>query len=339
MGTQGLFPPTLAAALAALAAGVLVTGGCSDPTGVVISVRGAKDAKELWLGVGEKANGSRYLPADETGRLPHQGPFDDGFEIYLSRAELLAQGQVPLVLDAITQPGAGPVDILRATYLLKADANELVEVQMAPTTIGPGRWVCYGQAGERDGFTIADGPSHQDCDRDGWGAEDPDDADPLSVPRREPPPMGENLLPGLRDLGPGCGFDFGAGIRRLPADFDGCGSCLLTELSAINTCLESGARVRCSIQGNVGAVKVSTISDRRNPDWELVRLWPWPLARVNGYFAPSNEAPGDWSVIFSRTDALITNGWFLLTDRALSAPVPTVVRVEFGDNKTECKEI
>jgi hypothetical protein len=313
--------------------GVCVVAGaviaCDQPTGLVVSVYGAAEAKGLQLTVGVDpvaSNQPRFLQADESGVIPIGGPYSDGFEIYLDRQALQKQGQVALVLDAVVDRNG--VDILRDTYVVEPTRGALVEVRLTPKGLMPGRWVCAGRARsatDLKGFATFADPGDLDCDRDGWFAGvDPDDADPLGVGKVEV---------AARDGQ--CGIFLG-GHQLLPLNLSDCNNnCSLPLLpNQIEDCLSGSATTTiCSSPREGGTFPVSEIADvGDNPDWELAKIGP--AVAVNAYFAPSNRAPAEWAVTFSGVSP--APAWFVLTDRAHRRS--TLIRVELGPGeRSECK--
>jgi hypothetical protein len=317
---------------------------CDQPAGVVVTVYGAKDASELWLTVGDQpieAHQPRFLRSgDETGVVPAQGPFADGFEIYLARSELRRQPAVALVLDAVRADGE--VSIQRDTYLVTPKADALLEVKLTPKVLAEGRWVCPGRARagvDSEGFATARDASDLDCDRDGWFAEsDSDDADPL-VARPLLPSEGPRLF-AYRDGEPRCGITLGAHQLRTTLNPGTCGACLLpTTLGEVESCLSSGpAEVICTVRGTRATFAVKDLaSPERDADWELAKVWPPPRS-ASGFFAPTNLGPEQWAVTFTGDPLGDDQAWFVLTDRTRGTS--TLVKVEFGKgsgDRDECK--
>jgi hypothetical protein len=311
---------------------------CDPPTGLVISVRGGAAARELWLAAGTAdADQQRFVEARETGVVPSDGPFPDGFEIYLDRPELTSHRKVALVLDAIVGEGRS-LDVLRDSYVVAPDADGLLEVRLTPRPLGAGQWVCWGRSGadrvDPAGFTIGNASPTADCDRDGWPAtSDPDDADPLS--------NGELRL--ARDLdGAACQFRLGA--RRLSLDASDCAVCAITP-QCLSSLESRNDVVHCDLRHQGSSVPVAKLmSGVQNPQWELVPLGSEALApppppsedrSVQAVFLPSNRALDEWSVQFSAAAAVKT-GWFALGDRSSGRSVLIVVQFK-GDADNSCE--
>ncbi|MEZ4360320.1 MAG: hypothetical protein R3B48_09075 [Kofleriaceae bacterium] len=310
--------------LTSIAGAALALGcACDTPTGLVVNVQGAASAKSLWLSVGKADDGSqRFAQQEETGKIPHAPPYADGFEIYLHRDALLQGRQVALVLDAIVDVDGKP-QVNRASYLVKPDAQALLEVELAPSRIGPGQWVCAGRPDTPDapGFTIARGGAEQDCDRDGWRrSEDPEDADPL-------------ITRSVRwDGSSGCVVTVnGRGIRvNLPATV--CGECGGGMDDECDSALRAATAIKCAVPSGGPAFPVKELLPNAgpNPDWELVRLGPLGARAV---FAPSAASPDQWSVEFLSVGAKF--GWFVLND--LSTDASRLIVVDFKDANEDAK--
>lgn len=304
-----------------------------DPTGVVVSVQGMTEADELWLAVGTDRAGKRYQLAPESGRIAHGGPYRDGFEIYLSRGELQDQGEVALVLDGVFAASStiAPVRVQRATYVVKPTTSELIEVQLKPTDLGTGQWVCYGRAGN-GGFTIHSGPEPVDCDRDGWTAsKDPDDADPLVVPA--PGTQDGPILKRSRLHDGRCAIKFSDVEYETEIEADKCSGCD-PSLITLPQCLDQSKPVRCGFNGASAVVPVTMLGVvPDNPVWGLVRLFP---GQITGTFQPSVRAPDEWSAVFERLGPT-TPALFLLTDRSGDEPFANLVQVNFGFTNEGCR--
>lgn len=289
---------------------------------MVIDVRGVSSASELWLAVGDDADGSAFGRAEETGRIAVDGPYNDGFEIHLPRSALLDNDKVALVLDAVTKSsGTSSVDIQRATYVISPDPSALQVVRMAPSALGPGQWVCWGRAGA-EGFTIDTG-NRRDCDRDGWLADrDPDDADPLAV---EPADVNSlSLVKSTLDERT-CAIEL-SGVRyesKLLASK--CGDCK-AEGAAVLTCLLGSPRARCRVPGDQAEFPLSVLASLpANPQPALFRYQPM---NARAYFAQSNRSPSEWRAVFERS-GFIPAGAYLLLERSTTPWVAHVVQVEF----------
>jgi hypothetical protein len=313
---------------------VLGFAGCDRPTGVVISVHGASDALDLWLTVGGDANADKtrfFQRSDESGLVKSQAgltsdtTFVDGFEIYLDSAELRAQGEVALVLDSILE--GTPPEIRRDSYMVTPDSDALVEVKLAPVELGPGQWICAGQAASSaaPGFIVSRDERDADCDRDGWDfREDSDDTDPLDAPS----PMWVPASPSSQD----CRVMLGT---RTLLNVPSCALCWDPQ-GGFEPCLSMLPQVSCTIGTRTGTLTVAQIATPLpvNPDWELIKLGP---LNAEAYFAPSIKAPDEWSVIFQLGEQLNV-GWFQLNDRAAGG-VSRLVRVDYeGGDASGCED-
>lgn len=309
---------------------------CSQPTGVVLTVHGVEKAEALLLSVGENATGADYRVARETGVIKLSGPYPDGFEIYLQRADLLDQRKLALVLDAtLPQSGEGRA-ALRASYQVAPSSDELIEVRMAPVEAGRGQWVCQGRsAADGDAFVISD-ETNRDCDRDGWLAVDePEDVDPLAQPE-----LAElRLAPGTSNTQ--CAL--AVGRNRFDGVFERTGACLLCT-GPVVACAEANDALECRVGASgrheVGAKELLELAS--NARLTLVRL----AGPADGYFVPSasslasfpDASKGLWRIAFERrpTAPAMFFAYFLLTDHAAMPPRHQVIRVRFdpGESNT-----
>lgn len=312
----------------------LLLVGCDQPKGVVINVSGASDAEDLWLTVGADASDDKtrfFQRSDESGLIKSKAglaadvKFSDGFEIYLDSEELMAQGEVALVLDSIVD--GAPPDIRRDSYLVTPDASGLVDVKLTPRELGPGKWICAGQAASdtSPGFIVSLDERDQDCDRDGWSfLSDSDDTDPLVAPK---PTWGISVNP------PGCAVKLGDRmLRSVPA----CGICQEPkDRDALEDCLGNLVEVKCIVGTKTAAFSVSALARPlpANPNWELITLGP---SSAGAFFAPSIKAPNQWTAVFQLGELNVA--WFQLNDR-YPAGASRLIRVEYKMNEpNRCEE-
>lgn len=322
---------------------VVGAAACSQPTGIVLSLRGVETAEALLLGVGENGGEGSYRVARETGVIELGGPYRDGFEIYLHREDLLGQRKLALVLDAtLPQSGDGRVP-LRATYEVAPSRDELIEVRLEPVVAGSGQWVCQGRPqSDGDGFVISDEPE-RDCDRDGWlSSEDPEDVDPLAIP--DASDLRLRLAPGKLDGK--CALALGRNLYEGVFDrVSECNACA-GRLAELMACVDANDVVDCRVGASgryeLGAKELLELAS--NARLTLVHL----AGPADAYFVPSasslksfpDAAKGQWRVAFERRAGApaLFFAQFLLTDHAVDPPRHQLVRVRFDPGEASSCE-
>lgn len=316
----------------------LGAGACSQPTGVVLSVYGVEKAEALLLGVGENASAGSYRVARETGVIALPGPYPDGFEIYLDRAELLGQRKLALLLDATLPQGGDGRVALRASYQVEPSRDELIEVRLGPEEAGRGQWVCQGRPNDAgDGFVISD-ELERDCDRDGWlSSEDPEDVDPLLTAD-----IG-NLRVATGKIDGKCALALGGHVYEGAFDrASACSACV----GPVLTCAEASDMMDCRVgaSGRYELYAKDLLELASNSSLTLVRL----AGPADAYFVPSasalkafpDAATGQWRVAFERRPGApaLFFAHFLLTDHAVDPPRHQLLRVRFDPGEVSSCE-
>lgn len=321
----------------------MTASACREqPEGVVLLVQGVDSTEQVWLTLGaqrrviegpDDTESLRFASAQS--RLYEKKPFKDGDEVLLDLPALQQQDEVAVVLDASVKTGGGnDINILRAAYAFNVESGVLNEVELRPSQLGLGQWVCAGKPGENGikSFAVAN-VSDRDCDRDGWVVgEDPDDADPLKVgiPRWIPDPT-----PGLNQ----CSLHVGSRVLRWKAFLNqDCGrNCSESPLdnSGYDGCTDGEVKVRCKVGTKTTTLLLKSILSNlpQNPDWELARIGPMD---ANAVFAPSFKAPNEWSVTFALGGSGF--GWFVLNDRAGTFSKTIGVEYAAGTTQPTCSD-